>query len=88
MRLDACRKSLIKEARGEREACWADIRRASRAPKGHWAILLRLFQREGLPVRARRPREKPGRTSKQALQREAFCKHWSNKPDTFWTPWA
>eukprot|EP00973_Karenia_brevis_P064946 9019312-Karenia_brevis.AAC.1 len=61
-KLNKTRKHLTKRAAGEREVRWEDVRRSARAPKGHRSTLLRSFQREGIPVQARRPRQKPDRT--------------------------
>ena len=83
LKMNNMRKRLIKKAAGQREVRWEDVRKASRAPKVHRTTLKRSFHREGLPVQARSPRLKPGRTRVQAEARVAYCKKWSRKPSSF-----
>ena len=83
LKLNHTRKRLIKAAQGEREVRWDDVRKASRVQKVHRSTLKRAFQREGLPVKARSPRRKPGRTPSQAAARVLYCEKWSRKPPSF-----
>ena len=83
IKMNTCRKKLIKSVRGEREVRWDDVRKSSRAPKAHRTTLLRSFKREGIPVEARRPRLKPDRTAKQARDRVDYCKDWGSRPPSF-----
>ena len=84
LKMNHARKRLIKKAQGEREVRWEDIRKASRVQKTHRSTLKRAFQREGLPVQARVPRAKPGRTPLQAAARVSYCEKWSRKPPGFY----
>ena len=80
LKMNTTRKALIKKAEGQREVRWEDVRRASRVQHVHRSTLQRSFQREGLPVKARSPRLKPGRTPAQAAERVAYCEKWCQKP--------
>ena len=84
-KLNATRKRLIKEAKNEREVGWQDVRKKARAPSGHRSTMKRSFEREGIPVAARRPRQKPDRTALQAKQRVDYCDEWGEKPGSFFT---
>ena len=81
--MNTTRKRLIKQADGQREVRWEDLRKASRSPKVHRVTLQRSFKREGLPVQARSPRTKPGRTQEQATARVVYCKLWCKKPASY-----
>ena len=85
LKMNAVRKRPIKKAQGQREVRWEDVRKGSRAQKAHRTTLVRAFRREGLPVQARCPRLKPGRTPEQAAARVAYCKKWARKPPSFFT---
>ena len=74
LRTDAKRKELIKKSSNEREVRWEDIRRGARAPLGHRSTVKDAFHREGIPVAARRPREKPQRTQEHTTERFQFAK--------------
>ena len=50
LKMNSKRKLLIKQAKGQREIRWDDVRKSIRAPKMHRATVLRSFRREGLPV--------------------------------------
>ena len=83
LKLNSVRKKLIKKAQGQREVRWEDVCKSSRVRKVHRTTLLRAFRRENIPVQARSPRLKPGRTSQQAAARVAYCKKWARKPAPF-----
>jgi len=83
LKMNACRKKMIKHVKGEREVRWDDVRKSSRAQKAHRTTLLRSFKREGIPVEARRPRLKPDRTAQQARDRVDYCKDWGRRRPTF-----
>ena len=80
LRMGAKRKELIKKADNQREVRWEDVRRGARVPKGHRSALKKACDREGIPVAARRPREKPQRTPKHEAERYEFAK---DGPPTF-----
>ena len=63
------RKKLIKKASNQREVRWEDVRRAARTPVCHRSTLKRAFAREGIPVAARTPREKPQRKPEHKRER-------------------
>lgn len=84
-RMDAARKALVKKADNQREVRWADVRRAARVPDGHRSSLKRAFAREGIPVAARRPREKPQRTQEHEAERLAFAKAFASKSPSYFT---
>ena len=67
--MNTVRKKLIKTTANNREVRWVDIIKKSRAPKGDPTTLRRAFQREGIKVQARRPREKPQRSPEVAKER-------------------
>ena len=72
-KLNITRKMLLKRTNSEREVRWEDIRRAARAPKADRSTLRRSFQREGLKVQVRQPREKPDRTPAHAKAHVDYC---------------
>ena len=82
--MNRVRKNLLKAAKGEKEVRWRDIRSASRTKKAADKTIRGAFKREGIPVAARRPREKPDRTPEQANARVKYCKVWHRKPPSFW----
>ena len=83
LKMDSMRKRLIKKAEGQREIRWEDVRKASRVHTVHRSTLKRAFRREGLPVQARSPRLKPGRSPAQAAARVVYCEKWSRKSPSF-----
>ena len=74
LKMNKTRKDLIKEADGNREVRWKDVVKKARAPKADRSTVRRSFQREGIAVQARRPREKPDRTTPQKKARVRWCK--------------
>ena len=83
MKMNTVRKKLIKKAQGQQEVRWEDVRKGARVQKAHRTTLLRAFRREDLPVQARSPRLKPGRTPEQAAARVAYCETWARKPPSY-----
>ena len=83
--LDATRKTLLKNTSNNREIRWQDIAKKARAPKAHRSTLKRSFTRYGVPVAARRPREKPQRTPEHLKERLEHCREWGCKPASFFT---
>ena len=80
LRMDAKRKEFIKTADNRRGVRWGDVRRGARVPKGHRSTLKKAFDREKIPVAARRPRQKPQRTPEHEAERYEFAK---DGPPTF-----
>ena len=72
------RKLLVKKADGNREVRWKDVVKAARAPRPHRSTAKPAFDREGIPVQARRPHEKPQRTPEVADERVAWWRKWSH----------
>ena len=72
-KMNSVRKTLFKKDAGNLEVRWKDILKKSRAPKAHPTTAQRAFHREGIPVKARRPREKPQRTPETSLARMDWC---------------
>lgn len=83
--LNSTRQRLIKQARGERGVHWKAIITKARVAKVHRSTAKRAFDREGLDVEWRRPREKPVRTPENELARVQVCSSWAAKPVTFYT---
>lgn len=71
--MNKARKQLLKEAKGEREVPWRKVCARARAPKANRCTILNAFRNQGIPVQARRPRQKPARSPEQAKQRKTYC---------------
>ena len=71
--MDATRKKFIKRTKGAFRATWKGIRAKARMPKADATTVARAFQREGLDVKSRRPREKPPRTVEHEKERVDIC---------------
>ena len=84
LKMDKVRKQLIKKAANDREVLWRDIRRASRVPPGDRTTLKKAFDREGIPVAARRPREKPQRSREHKADRLKFAQAMAGKPPSYY----
>ena len=82
--MDKVRKQLIKTAANDREVLWRDIRRASRVPPGDRNTLQKASDREGIPVAARRPREKPQRSREHKADRLKFAQAMAGKPPSYY----
>ena len=72
--MEAARKTLLKQADGNREVRWQDLRQKARAPKAHRTTISRSFARSGLEVERRRPREKLQRTPGTKKERVEWCR--------------
>ena len=83
--LNKTRKELLKQANNNREIRWQDVVKKARAPKGHRTTVKRAFARQGLKVKARKPREKPQRTPAHQEERVQHCSTWGKKPASFYT---
>ena len=57
--LNTARKKLLLTCAQSREVRWRDVVQKARAPKAHRSTVKRAFDRDGVKVAARRPREKP-----------------------------
>ena len=79
------RKRLYKEADGEEELHWADVIKKARVPKIHPSNALHHFKKAGIPVAARRPREKPMRDAKVKRERAKKSRKMAKKPYRFYT---
>jgi hypothetical protein len=84
-KMNTVRKTLIKEAKGEREVHWGDILKKARVPKAHRTTVSRAFQRAGIPVAARKPREKPMRKPEHNHSRVAICSKWARRPAVYFS---
>lgn len=71
--MDATRKKFIKNTRGTLRATWSGIQARARMPRADPTTVARAFQREGLDVKSRRPREKPPRTTEHEKERVDIC---------------
>ena len=83
-KLNTVRKHMLKKTKNRREVRWVDIQKKARTPKAHRSTVKRSFQRYGIKVAARRPREKPRRTKEQEEERAEYCREWSQKPADFY----
>lgn len=83
--LNAARKKLIKDAKGESEVHWKQVIKAARIKKVHRSTVKRAFQREGIPVAWHRPREKPMRAGPEERERETRCGEWKDLPAKYFT---
>ena len=81
--LNVARKKLLSSCAHRQEVCWFDVVKKARSPKAHRSTVKRAFEREGLKVAARRPREKPQRTPEHERERVEYCTEWQRKPDPF-----
>ena len=81
--LNTTRKRLIKKTNNNREVRWQDVMKKARAPKAHRTTVKRAFMRYGVKVAARRPREKPQRTSEHMQERVEHCREWGCKPASY-----
>ena len=81
--INASRKKLLKKADNEKEVTWEDCRRAAKAPSCDSSTVARSFARDGLDVKARRPREKPQRQDHHVEERAEITKRWSRYPEKY-----
>lgn len=81
--INAARKKLLKKAGNEEEVTWDQCRRAAKATKCDPTTVARSFQREGLDVKARPPREKPQREAHHEEDRKTICKRWARYPENY-----
>ena len=84
LKMNMKRKALIKNSNSQREVRWQDIVKAARVAKGHRSTVKRAFDREKIPVAARRLREKPQRSKEHAKERRLFCEKWGSKPPSYY----
>lgn len=82
---DKARKELYKKAAGEKEVHWDDVIKKARVPKVHASTASRSFERTGIKVQARRPRQKPMRSKAAKNDRVQKAKVMSKKPSSFYT---
>ena len=83
--LNATRKKLIKKSKGEYEVHWKDVIKKARVTTVHRSTAKRAFDREGIDVEWRRPREKPSRGPEHVKERLEMCRECKNKPVSFFT---
>lgn len=83
--LNIVRKTLIKNAGGEREVHWSDVIQKARVPKVHRSTAYRSLQDAGINVRARTPRQKPMRNKDHEQNRLRICKKWAALPASYFT---
>ena len=67
--LNKKRRELVLKANGEREVSWDECVSKARVKQVHATTAARSLLRAGIPVAARRPREKPERTKEQEEER-------------------
>ena len=82
---DSARKALYKKADGEEEVHWADIQKRARVPSCHRTTAARSFQRAGLDVGRRNPREKPVRDESVEKERVRLGKRFYRYGDRYFT---
>jgi hypothetical protein len=86
--MDKARKTLIREAKGEKEVTWPDVVKKARVKKVHPSTAKRAFQREGgkyAKVAWRPAREKPQREKWHLKERVKICKDMAARPASFYT---
>ena len=83
--MNKVRKQLCKKAESEYEVRWQDVIKKSKAPKAHRSTAKRAFERAGLPVEWRRPREKPQRPPDVKNERVKMGGALAKRPGTFYT---
>ena len=83
--LDAARKRLIDEAKGEKEVHWDDVIEAARVPKVNRTTAAKSMRRAGYDIRWRAPRLKPGRTPEEDARRKELCDKYRKLPGALWT---
>ena len=81
--MNAARKKLLSSCAQRREVRCSDVVMKARASRAHRSTLKRAFDREGLKVAARRPREKPQGTPEHERERVEYCTEWQRKPRSF-----
>jgi hypothetical protein len=81
--LNSTRKQLINKCKGKHEVHWKDVIKKTRVPKVHRSTAKRAFDREGLDVEWRRPREKPSRGPEHVKERFDMCREWKDKPVSY-----
>ena len=80
---NATRKNLIAKAGGEEEVTWSQVIAKARVPYVDPTTAARSFQRAGIPVAARPPRQKPMRTQDHKDARVKVGKDWKKKPGSY-----
>ena len=83
--LDAARKRLIDEAKGEKEVHWDDVIEAARVRKVNRTTAAKSMRRAGYDIKWRAPRLKPERTPEEDARRKELCDKYRKLPGTFWT---
>ena len=81
--LNKKRRELVSKANGEREVSWDECIKKSRIKKVDATTAARSLRRAGIPVAARRPREKPMRSQEHIDERVDTCSRWRYVPDNY-----
>ena len=81
--LNKKRRELVSKSNGEREVRWSEIIKKARVKAVHPATAKKSLQRAGIPVAARRPREKPSRKSEHIDERAEVCRRWRYLPNNY-----
>ena len=82
--LDAARRRLVKQAKGETEVHIEDVMKAARVTDVARSTVSKRFA-EHLGVNWRTPREEPLRTAADMAERVDMCKKWKWLPNNFFT---
>ena len=85
LKMNRVRKDLITKTKNDREIRWKDVIKKARVPKVERCTALRAFHREGIPVAARTPREKPQREKAHAQERVGMCTRLAKHRSSFFT---
>ena len=83
--LNKKRRELVLKSNGQREVSWDECVSKARVKKVHATTAARSLVRAGIPVAARRPREKPERTKEQEDERREFCRRWRRVPRNYFS---
>ena len=83
--LNKTRLALVLKSNGQREVSWDECISKARIKKVHATTAARSLVRAGIPVAARRPREKPERTEEQQQERREFCRRWRFVPNSYFS---
>ena len=82
--MNKIRKELTKKADGDYEVRWKDVLKKSKAPQAHRSTAKRAFERAGVSVQWRRPREKPQRPPEIKKERVKLGSKLAKRPGAYY----